>query len=113
MKRREIKQNDWTSISEVKSLGIRLDPQLTMHKHIMYVKQYCIRQLKSWKHIANFLNKDVKLFLVKQIFSKIDYCNSLFVNLPKSLLRHLDCVINSALRLYIMYVTVNTSHHIT
>ena len=46
-KRGEIKQNDWTSIGEVKSLGIRLDPQLTMHKHIMYVKQYCIRQLKS------------------------------------------------------------------
>ena len=54
MKRGEIKQNDWTSISEVKSLGIQLDSQLTMYKHIMYVKQYCIRQLKSWKHIANF-----------------------------------------------------------
>ena len=68
-----------------------------MHNNIVYVKQYCIRQLKSWKHIANFLNEDVKLLLVKQIiFSKIDYCNSLFVNLPKFLLRHLDCVINSA-----------------
>ena len=71
-KRGEIK----TSISEVKSLGIRLDPQLTTYKHIMYVKQYCIKQLKSWKHIANFLDEDVKLLLVKQIiFSKIDYCN--------------------------------------
>ena len=110
-KRGEIKQNDWTSISEVKSLGIRLDPQLTIHKHIMYVKQYCIRQLKSWKHIANFLNEDVKLLLVKQIiFSKIDYCNSLFVNLPKSLLRHLDCVINSALR---FVYNVRYSQHIT
>ena len=77
----------------------------------MYVKQYCIRQLKSWKHIANFLNEDVKLLLVKQIiFSKIDYCNSLFVNLPKSLLRHLDCVINSALR---FVYNVRYSQHIT
>ena len=59
----------------------------------------CVRQLKSWKNIENFLNEDVKLLLVKQIiFSEIDYCNSLFVNVPKSLLRHLDCVINSALR---------------
>ena len=42
----------------------------------MYVKQYCIKQLKSWKHIANFLDEDVKLLLVKQKkFSKIDYCN--------------------------------------
>ena len=61
----EIKKNEWTSISEVKSLVIRLDPQLTMHKHIMYVKQYCTRQLKSWKHIASFSNEDVKLLLVK------------------------------------------------
>ena len=77
----------------------------------MYVKKYCIRQLKSWKHIANFLNEDVKLLLVKQIiFSKIDYCNSLFVNLPKSLLRHLDCVINSALR---FVYNVCYSQHIT
>ena len=86
-KKGEIKENELTSISEVKSLGIRLDLQLTMHKHIMYVKQYCIRQLKSWKHIPNFLNEDIKLLFVKQIiFSKIDYCNSFFVNLPKSLL---------------------------
>ena len=33
----EIKENERTNNSEVKSLGIRLDPQLTMHKHIMYV----------------------------------------------------------------------------
>ena len=39
--------NEWTSTSEVKSLGVQLDPQLTTHKHIMNVKQYCIRQLKS------------------------------------------------------------------
>ena len=82
-----------------------------MPKHIMYVKQYCIRQLKSWKHIANFLNEDVKLLLAKQIiFSKIDYCNSLFANLPKSLLQQLDCVINSALR---FVYNVCYSQHIT
>ena len=76
----------------------------------MYVKQYCIRQLKSWKHIANFLNEDVKLLLVKWIFSKIDYCNFLFVNLPKSLPQHLDCVINGALH---FVCNVRYSQHIT
>ena len=110
-KREEIKENEWTTISKVKGLGIRLDPQLTMHKHIMYVKQYCIKHFKSWKHIANYLNEDVKLLLVKQIiFSKIDYYNSLFVNLLKSFLRHLDCVINSALR---FVYNVRYSQHIT
>ena len=91
-KRGKLKENEWTNISK------ELDPQLAMHKHIMYVKQYCFRQVKSWKHIANFLNEDVKLLFVKQIiFSKIEYCNSLFVNLPKSLLQYLDSVMNSAL----------------
>ena len=56
------------------------------NKSLCLTIQYCVRQLKSLKHIANFLNEDIKKLLVK------------LVNLPKSLLQHLDCVINSDLR---------------
>ena len=32
------------------------------------------------------------------IHSKVDYCNSLFLNLPRSQLDHLQCILNSAAR---------------
>ena len=72
----------------------------------MCYKQYCIRQFKSWKKIANLPVKQI-------IFSKIDYCNTLFLNLAKYLLQHLDCVINCALHFFynVSYFQHNTSHY--
>jgi hypothetical protein len=58
---------DWDNESEIKSLGIRLDPNLDMNKHVSYVRKYCIGKLKSWKRITTFLSEDVRLLLVKQI----------------------------------------------
>ena len=70
-----------------------------MKKHISVVKKFCVGQLKSWKHIATFLDEDVRLLLVKQIIlSKIDYNNSLFISLPNYLIQELQFIVNSAIR---------------
>ena len=102
---------DWDSESEIISLGIRLDPNLDMNKHVSYVRKYCIGTLKSWKRITTFLSEDVRLLLVKQILlPKIDYNNALLAGLPNYVIQDLQYLINCALR---FIYNVGYREHIT
>ena len=94
-----IAEVDWDLETEIKSLGVRLDPNLDMNNHISYVRKFCIGQLCSWKRIATLLDEDTRLLLVKQIIlSKLDYNNSLLSGLPDYLINSLQFVINCAIR---------------
>ena len=53
----DINEVNWDIESQVKTLGIRLDPTLDMSNHISYVRQSCIGKLKSWKSIATLLDE--------------------------------------------------------
>ena len=106
-----INEVDWEKESEIKTLGIRLDPNLDMSKHVSYIRQYCIGKLKSWKRISTFLDEDSRLLIVKQILlSKIDYSNALLVGLPNYVIQDLQYLINSALR---FVYNVKYREHIT
>ena len=49
--------------------------------------------------IGYYLDEGVKLMMVKQlVISKLDYCNSLYMNLPKTRLNKLRSVLNGAIR---------------
>ena len=110
----EINEVNWeieSEVKKVKSLGIRLDPTLDMSKHISYIRQFCIGQLKSWKRIATLLDEESRLVIVKQILlSKLDYSNALLVGLPNYVMEDLQFVINSALR---FVYNVGYREHIT
>ena len=55
--------------------------------------------MTSLRTINKYLNEKVKLMLVKQlIISKLDYCNSLYYNLPKKKLKKLQSVLNGGVR---------------
>ena len=82
-----------------KSLGVLLDKTLSMERQINSVKKKCCWTMTSLRTINKYLNETVKLMLVKQlIISKLDYCNSLYYNLPKKRVKKLQSVLNGGVR---------------
>ena len=83
----------------VKNLSIFFDESLNFNDHIKYCKNEAFKTLKNLRKIRNFFDAtSIKIVINSLICSKIDYCNSLFVNLPSSTLRLLQTVLNFAAR---------------
>ena len=82
-----------------KSLGVKLDESLSMTRQINNVRQKCSWTMMNMRTIGYYLDEDVKLMMVKQlVISKLDYCNSLYMNLPKTRLNKLRSILNQAIR---------------
>jgi len=82
-----------------KSLGIKLDETLCMERQINSVKQKCCWTMMNLRTIGRYLDEGIKLMMVKQlVISKLDYCNSLYINLRKALLNKLKSILNGAVR---------------
>lgn len=82
-----------------KSLGVKLDAALNMERQIDSVKQKCSWTMTNLRTIGRYLDIEVKLMLVKQlIISKLDYCNSLYMNLPNVRLKKLKSILNGGIR---------------
>ena len=89
----ECKGDSW------KSLGIKLDQCLSMERQINSVKQKCSWTMNNIRRIGYYLDEEVKIMMVKQlVISKLDYCNSLYMNLPQKRLKKLKSVLNGCVR---------------
>ena len=89
----ECKGDNW------KSLGIKLDPNLSMERQLNSVKQKCCWTMTNMRRIGSYLDESVKIMLVKQlVISKLDYCNALYMNLPKTRLKKLKSILNGCIR---------------
>ena len=83
-----------------KNLGVVLDSTLSFRPHIDSVVKTCNFHIRNLYMIRNFINMDNLLSLVHSlIVSKIDYCNSLLVGLPKVTLKKVQSILNRAARL--------------
>ena len=82
-----------------KSLGVKFDESLSMERQINSVKQRCNWTMMNIRTISRYLDEGVKIMLIKQlVISKLDYCNSLYMNLPKTRLNKLKSILNGAIR---------------
>ena len=82
-----------------KSLGIKLDENLSMERQLNSVKQKCSWTMNNMRRIGYYLDEGVKIMMVKQlVISKLDYCNSLYMNLPKTRLKKLKSILNGCVR---------------
>ena len=81
------------SSSVVKNLGVLLDSQLTMERHVTSTCKSAYFHLRNIARICKFLPRlSLERLIHAFIFSKLDYCNVLFIGLPVSLLRKLQLV---------------------
>ena len=81
-------------------LGVILDSNLTMSQHVLRVCQNCYFQLRLIRRLRKALSVESKFLLVHALVnSRLDYCNSVLMHLPRSLVQKLQSVLNSAARL--------------
>jgi len=81
-----------------RKLGVIFNTSLTMSDHISSVSKSCFLAIRDLRRIRSTLDSTTgKTIAASLIHSKVDYCNSLFLNLPRSQLDRLQLIINSAL----------------
>ena len=82
-----------------KNLGVYIDQELSMRHQINSVVKSCNVQLRILWSIRKFLDiESAKTLAISLVMSKLDYCNSLYFGLPKTLINELQRVQNSAAR---------------
>ena len=96
---------------KVRDLRVINDRSLTLDDHINSVVKTANFYLKNIASIRKFLNEDAtKLLINSLIISRVDYCNSLYYNLPNYRLKKLQMILNRAARLVF---GVSPREHIT
>ena len=86
--------------TEVKNVGVWLDRNLTMDKHVSQVVSHSYKILRDIGCIKKYLQQiHLERLVHAVISSRLDYCNSLFVNISKENMRKLQRVQNAAAKL--------------
>lgn len=84
---------------KAKNLGVYFDSQLSMSHHVNQLCKSLHFEIRRIGHLANVLSlESLKTLTSAYIFSRIDYCNSLFFALPNVLIKKLQRIQNHAAR---------------
>ena len=83
-----------------KNLGVILDDKLSMSEHILSISKSIYCEIRRLKQISHFVSSECSLKKLASSFilSRLDYCNSLFINLPKKDIYQLQKLQNYAAR---------------
>ena len=93
------------------TVGVLLDCDLTLSPYITNICEAANFHLFRLSRIRKYMTPDtLKMAVHSLVSSKMDYCNSLLIGLPKVHLNHLQHVMNFAARLV---SGVGKSEHIT
>ena len=85
--------------NSARNLGVVFDSELSMSHHISSVSKSCFLSIRDLRRIRNTLDfTTAHTIATSLIHTKLDYCNSLFLNLPKSQLGRLQLILNSSAR---------------
>ena len=83
----------------MRNLGVVFDKHLSFHEHITKVSQACFFHIRDLRRIRPYLTLDVAATIgAALVQSKLDYFNSLFLNLPGCEIDRLQFVQNSLAR---------------
>ena len=86
--------------SSAKNLGVIIDPNLTMSKHVSAVCQAATFQLRRISRIRTFLTPSATKTLIHSLVtSRLDYCNIVLAGLPDYEIAKIQCILNAAARL--------------
>jgi len=77
-----------------------MESSLNFNRQIGAVVKGCLFNLRSVAKVKHFLSsKGVEIVVYSFISSKIDYCNSLYIGLPQTMLVRIQLEQNAAARL--------------
>ena len=87
-------------VQSAKNLGVVLDDELSFDVHINNIVKSSFMTIKRLSQIKGYLSEEQLQQLVSSdIFSKLDYCNSLFYGIKSTLITKMQYVQNCAARL--------------
>ena len=90
-------------VDTVRDLGLRFDSSLAFKNQINHVVKVCHNHIRNLYMVRKFLSRQCLVTLVSSlVLSQVDYCNSLYIGLPKYLLGKLQSVLNRAARLVLL-----------
>ena len=82
-----------------KHIGVLFDSNLSLSDHISSITKSCLFHVRDLRRLRPILDHTTaRNIATALIHSKLDYCNSLFLNLPANQLDRLQLVLNSAAR---------------
>src|SRR5208282_281083 len=88
-----------TPVQSARNLGIIFDSNLSFDKHISNLSKICYFHIRDLRRIRPTLDFDTaRTIATSLVHSKLDYCNSLYYNLPQSQLKRLQAIQNSLAR---------------
>src|SRR6187401_102273 len=95
-----------------RNLGVEFDSELSYSQHISNVCRSSYYQIRQFRQLRSSLDTNsAKLLANALVSSKLDYCNSLFYNLPDTSINRLQHIQNSLARFVIP--SVRRCHHIS
>ena len=98
-------------VDSARNLGVILDKNLSYAQHISSVSKSCFLNIRDLRRIRNTLDHTTASTIATSlVHSKVDYCNSLLLNLPATQINRLQLVLNSAAR---AVTRTPKFHHIT
>jgi len=81
------------------NLGVIFDKHLSLAQHISVVSKSYLHNIRNLRRISNSIDQTTSCTIATSlIHSKIDYCNSLLLNLPAIQTNRLQLVLNFAAR---------------
>ena len=88
-------------VDSVKNLGVWLDSDFSLSKHVQNACKSCFVELCDFRHVSRFLTHDVSVLVANALVSIwLDYYNSLLRSLSKINLFKLQCTQYSAARIH-------------
>ena len=86
--------------SKLKNVGVVIDKNLKFDSHVNTVVSHCYALIKDVRRIRDYLKREDLEKLVHAIIShRLDYCNSIYLNISKKNIQKLQKCQNSAARL--------------
>ena len=107
----KIHNSSLNTTHSARSLGFIFDEHLTFCDQISAISKACYYHIRQLRCIRPYLDSNTARTITTSIVhSKLDYCNSLYYNLPKSQITRLQQIQNSLAR---VVVTTPKCYHIT
>ena len=86
-------------VASARNLGVIFDSNLSFSDHISYISKTCFAHIRDLRRIRNTLDHTTACTIATSlIHSKLDYCNSLFLNLNCQQTERLQLILNSTAR---------------
>jgi len=100
--------------ASARNLGFMFDSNLTFSDQVSAISRACFYHIRDLRRIRPFLDFSTAHAIgTSLVHSRLDYCNSLYLNLPKTQINRLQHIQNSLARAVVAAPRSSPADHMT